>query len=254
MSHPFLIVIGFRVNNSEHNTSGYSLSWLEVLKFLLYNPVWVKYVVDWQLSLKIKRKNASASIFDRGVPWLTYAAIDWLNTYLQPDMKVFEYGSGGSTMYFAQRVECLVSVEHNKNWFDRVNRILQSNGISNTKLLLVEPEKKADRTMNNNKYSSFTFPKYREHNFERYVKTINDYPNSFFNLVVVDGRARVACIAESLSKIQNGGYLVLDNSERVHYKEAFDLMSEYPKKDFFGFGPLLNTFWNTTIWKINRLV
>jgi hypothetical protein len=34
------------------------------------------------------------------LPWISYAAIDFLDGYLKPDMTVYEYGSGGSTLFF----------------------------------------------------------------------------------------------------------------------------------------------------------
>ena len=37
---------------------------------------------------------------DLEVPWFSYAAIDFLETFLQPNMNVCEYGSGGSTVFF----------------------------------------------------------------------------------------------------------------------------------------------------------
>ncbi|MBU6399666.1 MAG: hypothetical protein KGS61_05060, partial [Verrucomicrobia bacterium] len=35
---------------------------------------------------------------DLELPWFAYAAIDFLDRYLRPDMRVCEYGSGGSTL------------------------------------------------------------------------------------------------------------------------------------------------------------
>ena len=34
------------------------------------------------------------------IPWVTHGAKKWLDSYLKKDMKVFEWGSGGSTLYF----------------------------------------------------------------------------------------------------------------------------------------------------------
>jgi hypothetical protein len=51
-----------------------------------------------------------------GLPWFSYAAIDFLETYLKPDMSVFEYGAGGSTVFFASRVSRVVSREPDEKW------------------------------------------------------------------------------------------------------------------------------------------
>src|SRR5438270_13938588 len=53
---------------------------------------------------------------DLELPWFSYAAIDFLETFLEPHMSVCEYGSGGSTVFFARRVESVVSIEDNRQW------------------------------------------------------------------------------------------------------------------------------------------
>ena len=45
-------------------------------------------------------------------PWLTRAAIAWLEAHLRPEHRGFEWGSGTGTLWFARRSASLVSVEH----------------------------------------------------------------------------------------------------------------------------------------------
>src|SRR5213075_1346542 len=68
---------------------------------------------------------------DLEVPWFSYAAIDFLEKFLRPDMTVCEYGSGGSTIFFAQRVKSVFSIEDNAQWFELVSRRLEKDGIKN---------------------------------------------------------------------------------------------------------------------------
>lgn len=49
-------------------------------------------------------------------------------------MRVFEWGSGGSTLWFAQRAASVVSIEHNLNWHDRVYESLQWSDAKNVTL------------------------------------------------------------------------------------------------------------------------
>jgi len=55
------------------------------------------------------------------IPWLPYCFIDFLSPRLDEQWKIFEYGSGNSTHYFAHRVNHIVAVESDKNWYDRVS-------------------------------------------------------------------------------------------------------------------------------------
>jgi len=238
----------FDPRKSTSSAAGYKLSDIELAWFLISHPSWIRYFGEWQRSVKMKLRNPSANTLEIGIPWLTYDAISWVRKYLKPDMRVFEYGSGGSTIYIASRVRELVSVEHNREWFDLVRHVIQDRGITNSTYMLVEPEKRTADAVE--KYSSTTFDEYKGFDFERYVRTINNFPDNYFDLIIVDGRARSACVKESATKIRDGGYLILDNSERDQYQEAFDFMQKYSRMDFFGFGPFLKTFWNTTIWKV----
>lgn len=57
-----------------------------------------------------------------GLPWISFGAIRYLERFLQPNMQVFEYGSGGSTVFFAGRCKRIVSVEDDADWAQRVRR------------------------------------------------------------------------------------------------------------------------------------
>ena len=63
----------------------------------------------------------SMAIADLDVPWWTYGAIDaveeWLASRARP-VRVFEWGSGASTMWLAKRVDQIDSVEQGCHAFD----------------------------------------------------------------------------------------------------------------------------------------
>ncbi len=99
-------------NDSKLGPGGYSLSKIEILKFFAKNPSWAKYVPAWELSMRIKPENLRGRI-TAATPWFTYATIDWLSANLRPNFNVFEYGCGGSTLYFAKRARKVMSVELN---------------------------------------------------------------------------------------------------------------------------------------------
>ena len=50
---------------------------------------------------------------DLEIPWFSYSAIDFLEEFLNNSMTVCEYGSGGSTLFFAQRTATVFSIEDN---------------------------------------------------------------------------------------------------------------------------------------------
>jgi hypothetical protein len=48
---------------------------------------------------------------DDQIPWITFEARHFVERVLTPESIVFEYGSGGSTL-FSKRVKQVISVEH----------------------------------------------------------------------------------------------------------------------------------------------
>src|SRR5580765_3940650 len=73
---------------------------------------------------------------DLEIPWFSYAAIDFLEEFLRPHMTVCEYGSGGSTLFFASRTKSVWSIEDNSKWFESVSGRLRAKGIQNVTLKL----------------------------------------------------------------------------------------------------------------------
>ena len=55
--------------------------------------------------------------------------------------------------------------------------------------------------------------------FADYVATI-DKVGGTFALIVIDGRAREACLTAALPRLEPGGIIVLDNSRRRRYRQA----------------------------------
>ena len=72
---------------------------------------------------------------DYKLPWYSYTAINFLNTYLKKDMTVFEWGCGGSTLFFAERCKHVFCVESCDNWADRIAETLKLKSITNVTVL-----------------------------------------------------------------------------------------------------------------------
>lgn len=71
------------------------------------------------------------------LPWISFAAIDFLSKWLQESMNVFEWGAGGSTLFFASRVNRVVSIENDLNWYNQVHESLCTSLCSNVDLRLL---------------------------------------------------------------------------------------------------------------------
>jgi len=206
----------------------------------------LKYYRSWKEHLKADRN----SVDDR-LPWISFYAIGFLERIVRPDMRVFEYGSGGSTLFWADRVKEVVSVEHDRRWFNKLQEAIRRERIGNVRYILAEPEPDADnggKDISDPAAYVSDDPHYAGMNFERYVRTIDEYPEGYFDIVVVDGRARPSCIAHAKAKVKPGGRLIIDNTERPYYQSAVRAAGQQWKTRIFG-GPVpyIYHFSDTTI-------
>ncbi|MCB0378617.1 MAG: class I SAM-dependent methyltransferase [Bdellovibrionales bacterium] len=141
-------------------------------------------------------------------PWLSQGSIAFLKEHLQADMKVFEWGSGRSTLWFAQRVGHVVSVEYSQEWAKIVGKMLEDKQVRKVDLFYIPLEHP----------KSAPTPRIYDP-IPKYVAKIFDYEKESFDLVVVDGHYRLTCVEQALDWIKPGGYMLIDNSNRVPREE-----------------------------------
>lgn len=207
----------------------------------------VSYFNRWRINLE-----KSSSALTNDMPWLPYAVIDYLNKTLNKSMTVYEFSSGGSTLFFSKRVNQVISVEHNPDWYNAVMNEIKKVGCSNCKLSLIEPVTDSNLSENFEDPDSYRSSDeiYKGMSFENYAKSIERYPDNYFDIVLIDGRARPSCLKHSFSKVKINGYLILDNAERNEYGYIHRFLDNeaWIKKVFFGPAPYMPYFWETCVW------
>jgi hypothetical protein len=158
---------------------------------------------------------------DLELPWFSYAAIDFLDKYLKPEMAVCEYGSGGSTLFFARRVKSVFSIEDNPGWFELVTQQLQEKAIKNARL----------------KLCAFDFKNPVGFEHSAYLHAM---PDERFDVIVVDGseewtKVRPICFAKAEQQVTCGGIIVVDDSWR--YPTLRETHQAHSYKIFESVGP-----------------
>lgn len=186
------------------------------------------------------------------LPWMNFRVIRWLRSYLGPEMDVFEYGSGGSTVFAAKRVRKVVSVEHDPAWHARVLSALRAQGITNCDLRLVLPDPCS--SLQEVPYGPRSYTSRTSHaaglRFEAYVKTIDEFPDHSLDLVVVDGYSRFSCVGHAIPKVRPGGYLLVDDTDWRKHREIVAYLDKYQRTDFVGATPFQRNFRQTTTWRL----
>lgn len=157
-------------------------------------------------------------LIELDVPWWTYGAIDEIEAFLRshPKARVFEYGSGASTVWLGKRAGSVKSVEHDKNWHTLVSqRLCRERCSGNTDYRLIEATPASPGT--DPLYLSEK-PGYAGLSFEDYAKAIL-HEDGLFDVIVIDGRARGACLRHAVDRLSEDGIIVFDNSKRQRYQE-----------------------------------
>ncbi|MBS0289301.1 MAG: class I SAM-dependent methyltransferase [Proteobacteria bacterium] len=159
-------------------------------------------------------------------PWWTYEAIQALQMHIhQLGYKpvIFEYGSGASTIWLAKRAAKVISVEHDMGWYHQLkDKIPQQ-----VELLLKEAE--------NGPSTSYGSHKAPNLNFKSYVQAIKE-TNQIFDVIIIDGRSREACLKACLPYLKQDGIIIFDNSNRKRYQQAL-LTSGLVIERFYGCVP-----------------
>ena len=108
---------------------------------------------------------------------------------------MFEWGSGGSTCFFSQKVSFYRSIEHNKEWFNKTKDSIK------------------DRINIDLQYFS---PKFE---YVRYINAITKF-DDVYDAILVDGRCRVKCAKMAKDFLKKDGILfVHDYFKRPYYKD-----------------------------------
>jgi hypothetical protein len=164
-------------------------------------------------------QNIPIDILSKPTPWFTYSAIHFLNTIELNGKRVFEYGSGFSTLYFRNRLADVTSVEDNQFWKNKIDDM----SMSTTKSLIL----------------------YKEGT--EYVNAPLDFDHTF-DLIVVDGSYREECVKVAIRALSKNGMIILDNSDGYVSSAKLLRKSGFLQIPFLGPGPMSAVLWETSLF------
>jgi precorrin-6B methylase 2 len=157
------------------------------------------------------------------LPWYSYPSIHFLEQRLRArqakPLRVFEFGSGNSTLWWAQRANQVVAVEDNRHWYDYVQKGLPGN----VTYILAESE-------------------------TQYVACLSG-DVAQFEVIVVDGSYREQCLAQAPASLTDDGVLVVDNSDWESLAHPLVKLERlgFRRLEFYGLGPMNGHPWGTSV-------
>ena len=123
---------------------------------------------------------------------------------------MFEYGSGSSTLWWAERTAIVHSVEHSSKWKEKIKGQIPEN----VTLLHRKPDE----------------------GYESSVLISGDT----YDVIILDGRNRDKCLGHSLKALSNRGVIIFDDSNWDKYQKKIRYLRslEFRQMPFRGICPI----------------
>ena len=189
---------------------------LQLQKSILWNYGWLK---SWWYNKPIDNEK-------QPLPWITYPAIDFIKQFDFEHSRIFEWGSGNSTMWWSKRCKEIVSVESNANWYNLMK----------------------DKLPGNVKYLTCSIDLKEEMNL--FLDS-----EGMYDVIVVDhnGTFRRECCRIAPQKLNEGGLILLDNSDQCLFATEELRKSGFQQIDFAGIAPSCSYAQTTSIFFKGKL-
>ncbi|NQU30183.1 MAG: hypothetical protein HQ525_05910 [Anaerolineae bacterium] len=154
------------------------------------------------------------------VPWMNYNVISFLEERLTKNLKLLEFGSGYSTLFFTNHIDDVTSIEGNQQWYETTRDMVGKRA----KLIYMAPDDNLNEILSN--------------------------LNEGYDIIVIDGRDRVKCAIGVCDILSDQGVIIFDDSMREEYREGIDYLLDrgFKKIDFEGLKPTSIKFYRTTIF------
>lgn len=137
--------------------------------------------------------------------------------HITPGADVLEWGSGGTTLWLADRLPeraTLTSIEHHRAWHQRVSGAIGSR--PGVQLILAEPDGAVGKNATRSEEDAIgldgylSAPKHRK-----------------YDVILVDGVARVDCMKRAKYLLKPGGVVFLHDAQRDWYDEGKALFIDH---------------------------
>lgn len=148
--------------------------------------------------------------------WMSPQEQQLIESYLDENQTMLEYGSGYSTVWFSQFVKHYYSIEHARDWYEAISAKINALPNVDYQLAAVDAGYKGWP----GGFSEGTFEQ-----FEEYIKAVDRFKpqRKVFDRVLIDGRARAFCAKYILKYLHQGSYIFIhDFNGRTMYHDNLD--------------------------------
>ncbi|WP_096175574.1 class I SAM-dependent methyltransferase [Cohaesibacter sp. ES.047] len=131
------------------------------------------------------------------IPWMNYAMVGFLKERLSSNMTMFEYGSGYSSLFFASYCRSVLSLEHNRDFYE----LFHGQARANNDIRLVGDS------------------------IEDYCGFIKE-GDTLYDVIVIDGLHRNECAKQCLDNLTPNGVILFDDINEYAWDEGIRHLKE----------------------------
>ena len=176
----------------------------DIMKNFLCSEKFLTFIEIWRKDFGIERTIDEKVCLDRDgrpLPWYTYPAIEYLSQFDYSQKRIFEFGCGYSSLFLAERAEKVVSIEDNPQWFEKWQR----------------------------EFNRPNLDVRQRDDGEEYCRAVAE-DGEVYDVIVIDGKRRADCARYAIERLNEGGLIILDDSDRVNtsqeYKNAVAILRD----------------------------
>ncbi|HSA34294.1 MAG TPA: SAM-dependent methyltransferase [bacterium] len=196
----------------------------KIFDFMLFRAV--RFLPDWYRNslgmwktmaydmghMKTIREQECRDASGAPLPWYTYPAIDYLNQMDLRNKRVFEYGCGFSTLFWASKAARVTSVENDADWYEKIRSLSPGNVDLH---LATDPE--------------------------MYVRAVLDErigDREKYDIIIIDGYWRHQAARTARPRLKDEGFIILDNADWYPRTLRWLIDSGLLRVDMIGFSPI----------------
>ena len=158
---------------------------------------------------------------DQGLPWWSFSAIKEADK-LFPGKRIFEWGTGGSTLRYARKGSQITAIEDDSSWLNILNTHISNEGLAHRVNIFHHP---------------FNFLEPADFPSSSYLNALSE---PLYDVIIIDGqdatfKERLTCFRHAELFVQAGGIILLDDFWR--YESLLKANSAKEVRVFESVGP-----------------
>jgi hypothetical protein len=192
-----------------------------------------KFNLKLHLNMWFNDKVLNRSPISAGFPWVNYPLAQFFLNEISKNSVILEFGCGGSTLFFLKLKSSLISIEHEKEWLEKVKCKVPKNHQNNWLYHQVSLNSRAESSLPH----------------DDYIKPLKEIENNTIHIAMVDGRHRVESLKAVIPKVRHNGWIVLDDSDRQSYSDVYKILNNWEMIELSGIAYQSDYKSHATLWR-----